>query len=397
VVHLGPLARPLRGLWPALSVALGLGLLTPRAGHGAADTPPPVLLESLHVASDGVTAPIAGGGTARLTLDPALERAATLLLARAHARTSAVTAIDVRTGRLLAWAGGRGGDPAHGVVVDTLAPAASLFKIVTTTALLEKHVNPGRTVCVSGGTSSLSLENLVRPRAGHALCAPFREALGRSRNAVFAQLATRFLSREDLALAADRFGFGRNAPFDVPAPVGNLEMPEGDLAFGRAAAGFVGSRLSPLGAAYLATTVASGGRAVRLRVVESADGYRAPNHRETLAQVMREPTARELVRMMEVTIHSGTSREIFTDPDGHSYLGDVRAAGKTGTLQEDGAGPTTSWFIGFAPSRAPRVVVSVLLENGAGWREKANEVGRDLLRSYFAARGYRGVTVPEGL
>jgi cell division protein FtsI/penicillin-binding protein 2 len=330
-------------------------------------------------------------------LDPALQHAAERLLAQAHAGTSAVTAIDVRTGRVLAWAGAHGANTAHAAVSETLAPAASLFKIVTTTALLEKHVNPDRTVCVSGGTSRLSLENLVRPRAGHALCAPFREALGRSRNAVFAQLATRFLRREDLLETADRFGFGKDAPLDVPATIGSLEVPDGELAFGRAAAGFVGSRLSPIGAAYLATTVATGGRALRLRLVESAEGYAAPPHRETVLQAMHESTAREVARMMEVTMDGGTCREVFTDPDGHSYLGDVRAAGKTGTLQAGAGEPTTSWFVGFAPSRAPRVAVSVLLENGAGWREKANEVGRDVLRSYFAARGYRGVTMPEGL
>jgi cell division protein FtsI/penicillin-binding protein 2 len=100
--------------------------------------------------------------------------------------------------------------------------------------------------------------------------------------------------------------------------------------------------------------------------------------------------------MMESTIHSGTSRETFTDALGKAYLGDVRAAGKTGTLQPERTGPLTSWFIAFAPSRSPRVALSVLLENGDGWRRKANEVGRDVLRAYFAARGYRGITKPDG-
>jgi hypothetical protein len=32
--------------------------------------------------------------------------------------------------------------------------------------------------------------------------------------------------------------------------------------------------------------------------------------------------------------------------------------------------------------------------NPAKWHRKANEVARDLLRTYFAARGARGVTSP---
>jgi cell division protein FtsI/penicillin-binding protein 2 len=319
------------------------------------------------------------------------------LLAGAHPGSGAIVAIDPHRGQVLAWAGLRGGTAAPSVVTTTLAPAASLFKIVTTTALLEKHVDPNRTVCIEGGTSGISAEHLRRPKSGHALCGPFREALGRSRNAVFAQLVTRFLAKDDIVRTAERFGFNGDAPLDVPVPVGTLTVPDGELPFARAAAGFVGSRLSPVGAVNLATIVATRGRMLRLHVVKRAEGFELPRRRRFARRVMEEDTARELVRMMEVTVHTGTSVGAFTDEDGRNYLGDVRAAGKTGTLQPNDDDPTTSWFIGFAPSRKPRLVISVLLENGPLWRRKANEVGRDLFRAYFASRGFRGVTMPDGL
>jgi cell division protein FtsI/penicillin-binding protein 2 len=384
-------ARPIYAVLGALSLAWAAPMPTP------APEPPRIDLDSMRVTTGGVTAPIAGGGIAELTLDPLLERAAVRLLARARPIEGAALAIDVRTGRMLAWAGTKSGQAAPSLPTTALAPAASLFKIVTTTALLEKHVNPDLAVCTAGGSSAILSEHLTRPRSGAALCGPFREALGRSRNAVFAQLATRFLRAADLAGTAERFGFGQDAPFDVPAKIGTLTIGDGELDLARTAAGFLGSRLSPVGAAELAYTVASGGRLGRLRIVERANGYEAPQRREFSARVMRDTTAHELTKMMEVTVHSGTSREVFSDEDGRSLLGDVRVAGKTGTLQAGDDEPTTSWFIGFAPSRAPRVVVSVLLENGSTYREKANEVGRDLFRTFFAARGYRGVTMPAAL
>jgi cell division protein FtsI/penicillin-binding protein 2 len=381
-----------------VALAVVLGALLPGAASGALLEPPPeVDLEKLRVDGALATAPTIGGGTAELTLDAALQRAALRLLAAAHPGSGAIVAIDPRHGEVLAWAGLRGGAAAPSVVSTTLAPAASVFKIVTTTALLEKHVDPNRTVCIEGGTSGISLEHLTRPHGGHALCGPFREALGRSRNAVFAQLATRFLGKEDILGTADRFGFNRDAPLDVPAPMGTLEVEDGELQLARAAAGFVGSRLSPVGAAHLATTIATGGRTLRVHLVRHAEGFAAPAHRHFAGRVMHEETARELVRMMELTVNSGTSLPAFTDPDGKSYLGDVRAAGKTGTLQPNDDDPTTSWFVGFAPSRHPRLVISVLLQNGPLWRRKANEVGRDLFRAYFASRGYRGVTMPDGI
>ncbi|HVU02022.1 MAG TPA: penicillin-binding transpeptidase domain-containing protein [Polyangiaceae bacterium] len=384
-------------LGPALAVGLGLLVAFPRWSEGALSEPPAVALGSLHVDPHGaVTAPVEGGGTATLTLDASLEQAATRLLQDARAKTGALVALDARTGKLLAWAGTHGASVDHSVVASTFAPAASLFKLVTTAALLEKHVNPDREVCVSGGSSVLTEEHLVRPRGGNALCAPFREALGRSRNAVFAQLATRYLRPDDLVRVSSRLGFGGDASFDVPAAVGTLDVPDGKVPFARAAAGFVGSRLSAPGAAHLATTIATFGKVLHVQVVEHADGYDAPRRRRFVGTALPEGTARELARMMEVTIHSGTSREVFTAPDGHSFLGDVRAAGKTGTLHGDAEDATTSWFVGFAPARAPRIVLAVLLENGETWRRKANEVGRDFLRVYFARRGARGVTMPDG-
>jgi peptidoglycan glycosyltransferase len=332
--------------------------------------------------------------TVPLTVEPKLQRSAQRLLSQARPRAGAIVAVEVKSGRVIAWAGARGSTPVPSVVTTTLAPAASLFKIVTTTALLERHIEPARTVCISGGTSFIKAEHLLRPRAGSALCGPFREALGRSRNAVYAQLATRFLRRDDLVDTARRFGFGEDASLDVAAKVGFFDPPEDELGFARAAAGFVGSRLTPVGAAQLATTVATGGFRVQLRTTDGDDG---PERRRTLSRAMHESTARELTRMMEVTVHSGTCREAFTDDEGKHYLGDIRVAGKTGTLQPHGDEPLTSWFVGFAPSRSPRIAVSVLLENGPGWRRKANEVGRDVLRAYFAERGKRGVTVPDGL
>jgi penicillin-binding protein A len=87
-----------------------------------------------------------------------------------------------------------------------------------------------------------------------------------------------------------------------------------------------------------------------------------------------------------VTIHSGTCRQVFSDESGHNYLGNISVAGKTGTLRPDGKDATTSWFLGFAPSRKPEICVAVMLQNPPVWRRKASEVARDVLRCHFAGR-----------
>jgi cell division protein FtsI/penicillin-binding protein 2 len=371
---------------------LSIALLCGHVGTARAEAAPPAVdLAKLSVSAHGVTAPTLDGGQAALTLDPLLQRAAERLLREASAQAGAVVAIEVRSGRIWAFAESGGRD----VLTRPRAPAASVFKLVTSAALLERtRVTPDLRVCISGGEHGIWRRHLEPARDDKAQCAPFSDALGHSRNAVYAQLATRFLLRDDLVETADRFGFNQPLPFDVAASLGTLSVPYNDLDFARTATGFENSTLSPLGAAYLSHVIATGGRALRLHIVESAGEYEIPDQAEEIRRVLRASTARRLTRMMEVTVHSGTSLQTFTAPNGRSFLGSVRVAGKTGTLKPTPTSPTASWFTGFAPSRSPEIVVGVLLLNGDVWRRKANELARDLLRVYFAARGVRGVSDP---
>ena len=359
----------------------------------AEPSPFPLDLERLDVRADSVVAR-AGATEAVLTLDPNLQRAAMDQLRSARPVQGAVVVLDIRTGRVLAWAELKTPQQ-KSLLYEARAPAASVFKLVTSVALFERgHVDPKRRVCINGGEHGIYRRHLEPAVGPGAFCAPFFQALGHSRNAAYAQLVNQHLMHSDLVDVAERIGFNANVPFDVPVELGGLSVPEGDLAFARTAAGFEDTRLTPLGAAYLSFLVANGGRSAKLSIVDHAGDYQAPRERQDLEQVMSANSAWRLVRMMEVTVHSGTSLGAFSDEHGRSYLRSVRVAGKTGTLKPAPTAPTTSWFTGFAPSRRPEVAVSVLLQNGAVWHRKANEVGRDLFRNYFSARGVRGVTAP---
>ena len=173
------------------------------------------------------------------------------------------------------------------------------------------------------------------------------------------------------------------------AELGKLSVPYNDLDFARAAAGFQGSSLSPLGAAYLMTLIARNGSPIGLRLHEATDTSSDSSLNPQSSPLFSARTAQRLSRMLEVTVETGTSRGAFTAPDGKRYLPGIRVAGKTGTLRPEQSEDTmTSWFVGFAPSRNPEIVVSVMLVNGHTYRKKANELARDLLRTYFRAHGH---------
>ncbi len=325
-----------------------------------------------------------------LGMDKTLQRSLRRLLVRAKPTAGAATLIDARTGQVLA-AAEIGETQGGSLLFDPIAPAASLFKIVTTAALFEHtSVTPMTRVCTQGGQRDILREHLSPARGPNARCGRFAHALGVSRNAAYAQLATQKLLRGDLVDTATRMGFGSSLHLDSAGRMGKLDVPFNDLSFARTAAGFENSRLSVFGAAQMALTVASGGilRTMHFQK-DPPKSSRVKNERAFSPR-----TARRLRDAMEVTIHSGTARSSFVNERGRSTVGPVQVAGKTGTLKLARGGPTSSWFIGFAPSENPRVVVSVLLQNPDKWHQKGHQVGRDLLKAYLAKVGVRGVKSP---
>jgi cell division protein FtsI/penicillin-binding protein 2 len=222
--------------------------------------------------------------------------------------------------------------------------------------------------------------------------------MGRSVNTVFARLAVKHLTPPALTNMAEAFGFGEAQPFDVPVAISEVHIPEDRLGFARTAAGFWNTTLSPFEGAIIAATVARRGEVLRPVLVDSvtdASGsiYEAPK-RTVLRRPIRPETAASLTTMMEYTTSNGTSHRAFRDLQGRVFLPNISVAGKTGSLSRAETQQFYTWFVGFAPSRAPEVALSVLAVNTPTWKAKANVIARDVLRAYFAAKGAPGVTRP---
>jgi len=367
-------------------------------------TPPPLTDIDLTRIDDrgniGI-APAHGNRRAELTVVPKYQRAAVSLLRAGHVPEGAVVMTDIKTGRVLAWASYVDQGAMHDVAAEASAPSASVFKIITATALVEHAgLGPNTKQCYSGGEHSISAKDMVDNKKRDKWCATLAQAMGRSLNTVFARLAAKHLDRGELEGTAQKFGWGQDIPFDVKLAQSTISLPEDDLGFARTAAGFWNTTLSPFQGANLATTIANGGEMVRLSIVasvkdEEGELYKGPTVRMPLKRVMSEQTAQAITTMMEQTVDSGTSYKSFHDRAGRAYLPDIRVAGKTGTLTKPTPeGPFYTWWVGFAPSDKPEIALSVLVANGAKWRVKATNVAADMLRVYFADKNMPGVRSP---
>jgi cell division protein FtsI/penicillin-binding protein 2 len=265
------------------------------------------------------------------------------------------------------------------VLWSALTPSASLFKLVTTAALVEAaKIRPEHRVCSEGGEHRLGLEQLEAPKHGKVRCQPFSSILATSRNAAYARLVTSRLKSDELTEYAKRFGFNNVRTSELPIELGRYHPADDPLDLARTATGFVGSSLSTFGAAYLGFVIANGGFNKPIQLLCS---QQERDDLDSVEQVLSTATAKRLREMMEAVVRHGTAYEAFYDATGHPRLPGLSVAGKTGTLGHDEG--TNSWFTGFAPSRNPKFVVAVLLDNGAVYRTTAKNVAVEMLRDLF--------------
>lgn len=366
-------------------------------------TPPPLShidLTKIDASGEVATAPAHGERVAELTLDPHYQRAAKRMLREGKVPEASIVMTDVKTGEVLVWANHAEDGPLRDFASEATAPSASVFKIATGAGLMEQGLRPTTKVCYRGGKSRLTEGDLVPDERRDKWCATMSEAMGRSLNTIFARKANDHLTREQLTDVASRLGWDQEIPFDVPVSISRLDFPEDDFGLAKTAAGFWNTTLSPFQAVNLVTTIANQGEMIRLSIVrrvqdEDGDLYQSSGERQPFRRVLDERTADMVRVMMENTVHNGTSYKSFHDRAGRPYLPNIRVAGKTGTLQRPKPeGPLYTWFVGFAPSDAPEVAISVLASNRPAWRVKATTLAAKMLRVYFADHERKGVRHP---
>jgi penicillin-binding protein 2 len=250
--------------------------------------------------------------------------------------------IDVKSRRLIA---------VHGapLAAGELLPPGSTVKPFVLSALLEsrklgaEEAFPCPTHLSVGGHSF----NCSHPSLGTAL--RVRTALAYSCNCFVAHFADRFESGE---LAAH---LGRANLASLTGLLGESEVP-GRI---QPARGPEANRLQALGEEGILVTPA-----------ELAMGYR------TLALGTGRRELQPILEGLEDAVEYGTAQLARVEG--------MQVAGKTGSLRT-AAGARIAWFAGFAPSRAPEVVVTVMLQGRSGGTDAAPVAGK-ILTAYRSGR-----------
>ena len=245
-------------------------------------------------------------------------------------------------------------------------PPGSTFKVITTAAALANGATPDTQVTAAARIplpdSTATLENYGGATCGNDPTASLRTAFAKSCNTAFVDLGVR-TGADKLRSTAQAFGLD-TAPPPIPLQVaGSTVGPIGDdAALGMSSIGQRDVAVTPLQNAMVAATVANGGVTMQPYLVEDLKGPDLANISSTSPQELRRAVSPQVATTLTDLM---IDAEQATQQTGS--IAGVQIASKTGTA-EHGSDPRNTpphaWYIAFAPAKAPKVAVAVLVENG---------------------------------
>lgn len=326
------------------------------------------------------------------TLDENLQKEADRLLKSYKPDYGAIFMIDASTGEVLAMSSFQRDNPeGSNLNLQATFPAASVFKVVTATAAVDKAgVTPEHKIRYNGGAYTLYKKNVLSDKVTRwTNVITLKDAFARSINTAFGRLSIENLHPEDLNDYANRFMFNQEIPADFPVEMGVAYVPPGKgYEMAEVASGYnKTNRMSPVQGAMIAASVANDGQVVVPYLVDSATNDKGEviyqGSTLTNGNIMSKESAAKVRELMEQTVTAGTSRRSFRPIIKDRKFREIEMGGKTGHLTGDNPRGRVDWFVGFALDQDRKIAVAAITVNKKFWTVKSAHLGQSMFRKYF--------------
>ncbi len=367
-----------------------------------------------------------------LTIDHILQEKAEALL---EGVAGAVVAMDPETGNILVMASSPSFDqnafvdgmshkqwrslianpfrPMANKAIQGEYPPASTFKIITAIAGLEEGVIDENTTMHCPGYYKYG-NRIYRcwRRGGHG-SVDILKALSQSCDVFFYQVGQK-LGVDKLAFYAKACGLGSATGINLENEAGGL-IPTASWKKRRTGIAWQGGETlsvaigqsydlaTPLQMLVLTSALANGGTRYKpliLKSVKTVDGdIVIQNKRQVIGKL---PASKKTLAIVQKGLW-----EVVQNPKGTgriAYIKGIDISGKTGTAQVVGRknNPDLSekdlpdhfkahaWFVAYAPSVDPQIVVAVLVEHGEHGSSAAAPIAREIIRTYLEKDKHNG-------
>ena len=328
------------------------------------------------------------------TIDQDLQKEADQLLKSYHPDYGALIAMDANTGAVRAMASFQKAatEEHENFALRGTYPAASVFKIVTATAALDRYkLSPDTLVMFNGANHTLYKHNVLYTNVNRwTREISLREAFARSINTVFGRLTFEKMQPKDIEDYAIRFGFNHPIRSDLPFDTGFTQVPqEKNFELAEIASGYNKiTRMSPVQGAMIAASVAAVGI---MRVPYIVSSLKNENNEivwkpepVTAAVTMTGEGAERLKELMEATITQGTSRKSFRALIRDKKFAELELGGKTGSLHGDNPKGKVDWFVGYAiGADDDKLAIGAITVNKEYWTVKSSFLAQSLFKKHF--------------
>ena len=339
------------------------------------------------------------GDNVYTTLDAEVQQAAYAALGD---RKGVVIAMEPDTGKVLAMVSKPGYDPntllqdwdwltdggnGEGQLLNRatqgLYPPGSTFKIVTALEYMREH--PGGYRNYQFDCSGVYVNGDYRIKCYHGTAhghQDFTRSFANSCNGAFSSLGL------GLNLGAFR-DTAKSLLFNSPLPITGLPYKQSSFQMGPGAdtweilqtsIGQGTTQVTPMHNAMITAAIANGGTLMKpyfLNSVETAGGEEIKKFMPaSYGSLMTAGEAEGLTELMRTVVTEGTGSAVRTD----AYT----VAAKTGSAEFETGKETHAWFTGFAPVENPKLVVTVLVEEGGSGGKAAAPIARQLFDIYMA-------------
>jgi cell division protein FtsI (penicillin-binding protein 3) len=349
--------------------------------------------------------PPTAGSTIELTIDEYLqhiaERELRAGMAENRAASGSVVVMDPKTGEILAMANEPTFNPnayrdfaettRRNRAVQDLYEPGSTFKVVTASAALEEKMMPTDAWIDTGDGQIRIGSRVIRDTHAHPSMS-FTDVIVRSSNVGAIRIGLK-LGSDRMSDYVQRFGFGRPISPDFPAENPGIVWDRTKLNESALASVSMGYQVgvTPLQMAAAVSSVANGGEYVEPRLVRAAyrDDRRYTVRSKVLRRTISAETASSLTAIMEQVVEEGTATR--------AKISGYTIAGKTGTANTLVNGRysnnTYASFVGFLPSRDPKLTILVMLDSPRGRNgHYGGPVAAPIFRRIAeAALRYRGI------
>lgn len=312
-------------------------------------------------------------------------------LARSISKHTGIVIMDPASGRVLSMVSFDKRHPENNPCVDGSFPAASVFKIVTATAAIDKcGFQLNKTFSFNGGKYTLYKSQLKNRTNRYTNHISFKDSFAQSINPVFGKIGSQHLGPETLKTYATAFGFNRQINFEIELPPSRLTLGSDPYQWAEIACGFNrDTTLSPVHGALMAATILNRGAmpepSIVDQVTDAAGCYLYKNRPVSLGQAVASTTCEKVAALMQRTVRSGTCRKAFRGYRRDRTLSKLRLGGKTGSINNKARDARIDWFVGFAEQKdgSGALALSVVVAHEKYIGTRASEYARMAIMYYF--------------